>query len=96
MIDIYTFVNINIVKDIVLIICSLGILIASVRLWIQKDGKNMVYARLHIAGVVDIACIVILLVLNQPLLALIYLILCPFAAHAIANGDYYDELKETN
>jgi energy-converting hydrogenase B subunit C len=83
-----------IIKDIVLIVVSIGILLASIRLWVQKDGKNMVYARLHIAGVVDIACIIILLVLNQPLLALIYLVLCPFAAHAIANADYYDELNE--
>lgn len=81
-------------KDIVLILASIGIILASIRLWIEKDGKNMVYARLHIAGVIDIACIVILLVLNQPLLALVYLILCPFAAHAIANADYYDELNK--
>lgn len=54
----------------------------------------MVYARLHIVGVIDIACIVIMLVFKQYLLALTYLILCPFAAHAIANADYYDELKK--
>ncbi|HIP16874.1 MAG TPA: cation:proton antiporter [Methanothermococcus okinawensis] len=82
------------IKDIVLIVVSLGILLASFRLWIQKDKKNMVYARLHIAGVVDISCIIILLVLNQPLLAMIYLILCPFAAHAIANADYCDEIRK--
>ena len=82
------------IKDIVLIVVSIGILLASFRLWIQKDRKNMVYARLHIAGVIDISCIIILLVLNQPLLAVIYLILCPFAAHAIANANYYDEIRE--
>ncbi len=87
--------DVSIIKDIVLVVVSIGILLASIRLWIQKDSKNMVYARLHIAGVVDIACIIILLVLNQPLLALIYLVLCPFAAHAIANADYYDELNES-
>ncbi|AXI25554.1 cation:proton antiporter [Methanofervidicoccus sp. A16] len=82
------------IKEIVLLIASIGILLASYRLWIMKDGKNMVYARIHIAGVIDLACILIMLVLNRPLLALLYLILSPFAAHAIANADYYDRMRE--
>ncbi|ABR54304.1 conserved hypothetical protein [Methanococcus vannielii SB] len=80
-------------EDIVLIIASLGIIFASFRLWVEKDRKRMVYARLHIVGVIDIACIVIMLVFKQYLLALTYFILVPFAAHAIANADYHDELK---
>ena len=82
------------VKEIILLIASTGILLASYRLWVMKDGKNMVYARIHIAGVIDLACILIMLVLNQPLLAFIYLVLSPFAAHAIANADYYDRMRE--
>ncbi|ABO34830.1 membrane-bound hydrogenase subunit ehbC [Methanococcus maripaludis C5] len=80
--------------DIVLIIASIGILLASFRLWVEKDREKMVYARLHITGVIDIACIVILLVFRQYLLALTYLVLVPFSAHAIANADYFDELKK--
>ncbi|HIQ38998.1 MAG TPA: cation:proton antiporter [Methanothermococcus okinawensis] len=82
------------IKEMVLLIASTGILLASYRLWVMKDGKNMVYARIHIASVIDLACILIMLVLNRPLLALLYLILSPFAAHAIANADYYDRMKE--
>jgi len=82
------------IKEILLLIASLGILLASYRLWVMKDGKNMVYARIHIAGVIDLACILIMLLLNRPLLALLYLILSPFAAHAIANADYYDRMRK--
>ncbi|EHP89522.1 cation:proton antiporter [Methanotorris formicicus] len=80
--------------NVVLIVSSIGILLASIRLWMEEDRKNILYARLHIAGVIDIACIIIMLIMNQPLLALVYLILCPFAAHAIANANYYDEYNK--
>ncbi|MBW9223177.1 cation:proton antiporter [Methanothermococcus sp. SCGC AD-155-E23] len=82
------------IKEVLLLIASLGILLASYRLWVMKDGKNIVYARIHIAGVIDLACILIMLLLNRPLLALLYLILSPFAAHAIANADYYDRMRK--
>ncbi|AEF95976.1 cation:proton antiporter [Methanotorris igneus] len=80
--------------NVVLIVASAGILLASIRLWNEEDRKNILYARLHIAGVIDIACIIIMLMMNQPLLALVYLILCPFAAHAIANANYYDKYNK--
>ncbi len=94
--DLTQIINTLFIKEIILIVCSLGIILASIRLWIQKDRKHMTYARLHLAGVIDISCIITLLILNQPLIALIYLVLCPIAAHAVANGNYYDELKEEN
>ncbi|HIQ31904.1 MAG TPA: cation:proton antiporter [Methanothermococcus okinawensis] len=81
------------IRELLLLIASVGILLASYRLWVMKDGKNMVYARIHIAGVIDLACILIMLLLNRPLLALLYLILSPFAAHSIANADYYDRMR---
>ncbi|WP_013180248.1 cation:proton antiporter [Methanococcus voltae] len=81
-------------QNLVLTLVSLGILIASIKLWTQRDiSKNIVYARLHIVGIVDISCIVILFMFNQPLLALVYLILSPFSAHAIANANYNDEIS---
>ncbi len=86
--------SLEIIKNILIVVVSIGIIISSVRLYLERDRKNMVYARLHIAGVIDIGCIIILLVLNQYLLALLYLVLCPFAAHAIANANYYDTLKK--
>ena len=48
----------------------------------------------HILGVADMACIVALLALNEPLLAVTYFFLTPFASHAIANAYYYGEEKQ--
>ena len=42
----------------------------------------------------DVALIIALLVLNEPLMASAYLILAPFASHAIANGYYYGEEEQ--
>lgn len=57
----------------------------------KDDVPNVLYARIHILGLADMACILALLVLWEPLLAVAYFILAPFAAHAIANGHYYGE-----
>jgi len=82
------------VRDILILIASIGILLASYRLWIEKDRKNIVYARIHILGVIDCACFLIFLALGETLLAFTYLILTPFLAHAIAHASDKDKLKE--
>ncbi|WP_457611895.1 cation:proton antiporter [Methanocaldococcus sp.] len=82
------------VRDILILIASIGILLASYRLWIEKDRKNIVYARIHILGVIDCACFLIFLALGETLLAFTYLILTPFLAHAIAYASDKDKLKE--
>ena len=53
--------------------------------------KNVVYARIHIVGIFDIACVIAMIGLGQYLLAVIYFILAPFTAHAIANAFYKSE-----
>jgi energy-converting hydrogenase B subunit C len=58
------------------------------------DIENIIYARIHILGVTDTALIIALLALNEPLLAVAYFILAPFAAHAIANGYFYGEEEQ--
>ncbi len=71
------------------IIAGLSIIAASIGLVRFGERKNIVYARIHIAGAIDIACIFLVLVMGQPLIALIYLIAMPLSAHAIANAHYH-------
>jgi len=77
------------ILEAVYVICGIAILIASLGAFRFGERKNIVYARLHIAGVFDTACIIIMLAAGQPLIALTYFLLTPLAAHAIANARYY-------
>ena len=79
-----------IISAILIIISAIGILTLKV------ESKNVVYARIHIFGVFDIACIIAMIALGQFLLAGIYFILAPFIAHAIANAFYKSEDVENN
>jgi energy-converting hydrogenase B subunit C len=79
-----------IISAILIIISAIGVLS------LNKDMKNVVYARIHILGVFDIACIIAMIGLGQYLLAGIYFILAPFVAHAIANAYWKKEDRENN
>jgi len=74
------------VADPVIILGSLMALAGALALIIHGERKNIVYARLHIAGVIDIACIMMVLWMGYPLVGLAYLVLTPLSAHAIANA----------
>ena len=52
------------------------------------EMNNIVYARIHITGVLDIACILALIILGYPFIGLTYLVLVPLAGHAIANAHH--------
>jgi energy-converting hydrogenase B subunit C len=81
-----------IIKSVLLLIAAALVLLAAYGIIRFKDDvPNVLYARIHILGIADMACILALLVLNEPLLAVAYFILAPFASHAIANGHYYGE-----
>jgi energy-converting hydrogenase B subunit C len=83
---------ITIIKSILLITSGCFVLLAALGILRFKDNiTRVVYARVHILGVADSACILALLLLGEPLLAGAYFILTPFASHAIANGFYYGE-----
>jgi len=83
---------ITIIKSILLIISGCFVLLAALGILRFKDNiPRVVYARVHILGVADSACILALLLLGEPFLAGAYFILTPFASHAIANGFYYGE-----
>lgn len=85
--DIFT-----IIKSVILIISAILIVLTAIGLLRYKDEiERILYARVHMLGVADMACIVALLALNEPLLAVTYFFLTPFASHAIANAYYYGE-----
>ena len=83
---------ISLIQSILLIISALLIIIAAVGvLKIDRNLDNVVYARIHILGIVDIAGIIAFIALGQPLFALIYLFLAPLLAHALANAYFHSE-----
>ena len=81
---------VEMIQATVMIIGSILIVLACVGLWRFKDSvKNVLYARIHIIGIVDVTCIAVLLVLGYPLVALTYFLLMPVAGHTIANARHY-------
>ena len=85
------------ISSALLIISAFLIIVSAIGLIsISKDTKNAVYARIHIVGIFDIACIIAMIGLGQYLLAGIYFIIAPFAAHAIANAYWKKEDGENN
>ena len=85
------------IQSALLLIAAFLVIVSAVGfLSLSKDRKNVVYARIHIIGVFDIACVIAMIGLGQYLLAGIYFILAPFTAHAIANAFYKSEDVENN
>ena len=85
------------IQSALLLIAAFLVIVAAVGLIsLSKDMKNVVYGRIHIVGIFDIACVIAMIGLGQYLLAAIYFILAPFTAHAIANAFYKSEDVENN
>lgn len=85
---------ITLIRSAILIIASILVILTAIGIIRFKDDrKKVLYARIHILGIADVACILALLVLYEPLLAVTYFILVPFASHAIANAYNYGEEK---
>ena len=85
------------IQSILLIIAAFLTIISAVGLLsLSNNTKNIVYARIHILGLFDVACIIAMIGLGQYLLAGIYFILAPFIAHAIANAYWKKEDSENN
>lgn len=83
---------VELIQSILLIISAILIIISAIGfVSLDKDLNNLIYARIHIAGVFDIAFIIAMIGLEQYLLAGIYLVIAPFTAHAIANAFYNSE-----
>ena len=85
------------IQSALLIIAAILTVISAIGfLTLGKDTKNVVYARIHIIGIFDVACIIAMIAIGQYLLAGIYFILAPFIAHAIANAYWKKEDRENN
>lgn len=85
------------IQSALLLIAAFLVIVAAVGLVsLPKDMKNVVYGRIHIVGIFDIACVIAMIGLGQYLLAAIYFILAPFTAHAIANAFYKGEDVKNN
>ena len=85
------------VQSALLLIAAVFIIISAIGLLsLGKNTKNVVYARIHIVGVFDIACIIAMIAIGQYLLAGVYFILAPFISHAIANAYWKKEDRENN
>ena len=85
------------IQAILLIISAILIIISAIGLIsLDKNTKNVVYARIHIVGIFDIACIIALIGIGQFLIAILYFVIAPFTAHAIANAYWKNEDRENN
>jgi len=85
------------IQSALLLIAAFLVIVSAVGfISLSKDMKNVVYGRIHIVGIFDIACIIAMIGLGQYLLAGIYFILAPFTAHAIANAFFKSEDVENN
>ena len=78
-----------ILTEMMLAVMGLMIIAASIGLWRFQESENIVYAHMHISGVIDVVCIYLMWLIGQPLIALIYIIFMPISVHAIANAKYY-------
>lgn len=90
---------IEVIRSIFLLIASILIIIAAYGvLKLDDEMDKVLYVRVHILGMFDIAFIIALLGLNQIFIAGFYFIIAPFIAHAIAHAYYHgeDENKEDN
>ena len=84
--------TIELVQSCLLIISSIMLILVAIGLFrLNKDIKNVVYARIHIFGLFDIAVIIAFIGLGEFLLAGIYFLLSPLIMHALANAYYNDE-----
>ncbi len=85
---------ITLIKSVILLVGAIFVLCSAIGIIRYKDDmERVLYARIHILGVADVACILAFLVLDEPLLAAAYFILVPFANHAIANAYHHGEEK---
>ncbi len=83
--------DITIITAIIFFVSGALLLVASFALLRFQKIPHMLYARLHILGVVDAACILLLVFLGKPIIALVavlYFILTPVAVHSIAKSHY--------
>ena len=82
---------VSLIQSILIILSGLVILIASIGILTFDKDMNIVYVRIHVLGMIDVAGIVVFLALGQYMFAVMYMVLAPFLAHAMANAYFYGE-----
>jgi len=83
---------IEVIQSIFLIIAAIIVLITAIGiLRLDDDVDKVIYVRIHMLGMIDMACVLAMIGLGQFLVAGIYFVLAPFLAHAMANAYYYGE-----
>ena len=83
---------IEIIQSICLIVAAVIILIAAFGIFRLNDEMDkVIYVRIHMFGMVDIAAVLAMIGLGEFLMAGVYFLLAPFLAHAMANAYYYGE-----
>jgi len=83
---------VELIQSICLIVAAIIILITALGiLRLDDDMEKVIYVRIHMLGMVDIACVLAIIGLGQYLVAAIYFVLAPFVAHALANAYYHSE-----
>ena len=73
------------------LIAGMGLIGVALGLFRFGQRKNIVYARLHILGVMDVVCILVIIFLGSPvaiLAALAHFFLMPFSVHSISWADF--------
>jgi len=58
---------------------------------LDDDMDKVIYVRIHMLGMADIALVLAMIGLGQFLLAAVYFVLAPFVVHAMANAYYHSE-----
>jgi energy-converting hydrogenase B subunit C len=83
---------IELIQSICLIVAAIIILISAYGiLRLNDDMDKVIYVRIHMFGMVDIAAVLAMIGLGEFLMAGVYFLLAPFLAHAMANAYYYGE-----
>ena len=83
---------VELIQSICLIIAAIIILISALGiLRLNDDMDKVIYVRVHMFGMVDIAAVLAMIGLGEFLIAGIYFLIAPFLAHAMANAYYHGE-----
>jgi len=83
---------IELIRAICLLISAALIIITAIGiLRLDDDMDGVIYVRINLLGVMDMAGVLALIALDQILLGAIYFVLTPILAYTLANAYYYGE-----
>jgi energy-converting hydrogenase B subunit C len=71
------------IREALIVFAATLIFTAAIGLLRFRESGNIVYARIHIVGVMDVACILLAFLLGYPLVGLTFFILTPLVSHLV-------------